>query len=76
MAAAIVAISSVQQYTLDHLRVSLFESYPLKYIKKLSYSMYDSDGNDVTNKLKSLEESNDWEFIDSTDVFDIYLKYN
>lgn len=65
-------ISSVQQYSIDRFRISMSKEYGKSEINKILFKIYDSEDNDVSYKVKSVEESNNWTGL-SSNYFDIYL---
>lgn len=73
-----INVTTVQQYTIDRLRISLTGSYETELLEKLSFRLIKEDGTEVTNRLKTITESNRdvWEYILATETFDIYLKEN
>lgn len=66
-------VSSVQQYTLNMLRISFSTEYSVENLKKLTFALFAPDSTDVTDKLLSINESNDWRYTESTDSCDIVL---
>lgn len=67
--------SSVQQYSLDCLRVSMSKEYSIADIEQITFQMYDADGTSVTSKLKSVKDSNQW--VDTmVNTFELYLNKN
>ena len=73
-----INVTTVQQYTIDRLRVSLNGSYQTELLQRLSFKLFKEDGAEVTDRLKSILESNGdkWEHILETKLIDIYLKEN
>lgn len=71
-------VTSVQQYTIDRIRVSLYANYNISQLRNTTVRLLDTDGNDLSNRLKSVIESNTdkWADIDETDIFDLYLQKN
>ena len=53
----IINISSVQQYTLDRLRISLSNIIDFSTLKRLSYHIYDNENNEIS-VLQTILESN------------------
>lgn len=73
-----INVTTVQQYTIDRLRVSLNGSYETELLEKLSFKLFKEDGTEVTNRLKSIKNSNaeEWEYLLDSQTIDIYLKEN
>lgn len=73
-----INVTNVQQYTIDRLRVSLNGSYETELLEKLSFKLFKEDGTEITDRLKSIKESNgvNWQYILYTESIDIYLKEN
>lgn len=73
-----INVSSVQQYTIDRLRVSLNGSYETELLEKLTFRLCRLDGTDIANRLRSVWESNheEWQYILESNTFDIYLCEN
>lgn len=69
-------ITSVQQYTIDRLRISFSKTHEISDLRYLSFKLFTVDDIDVTDKLKSISESNDWRYLNETSTFDLYLKEN
>ena len=71
-----IDITSVQQYTIDRLRVSFAKSLEITDLKYLNFRLLNANDIDVTDKLKSISESNDWRYLNETSMFDLYLNEN
>ena len=69
-------ISSIQQYTIDRIRVSFSTGYLTDNIKNLSLKVYDNDNNDKSDMFKSIADSNEWEINSEVDVCDVVLNKN
>lgn len=73
---ASINVTSVQQYTIDRLRISFSKSHEILDLRYLSFKLLTVDDVDVTDKLKSISESNDWRYLNETSMFDLCLKEN
>lgn len=71
-----INVTSIQQYTIDRLRVSLNDSYEVDLLLQLSFDIFDSEGNSILSKFKTITESNNWRYTEVSDVFDIYVNEN
>jgi len=72
-----VVVSSVQQYTLDKLRISLSNKIDFTTFGKLSFRISTLDETaDLTDKFKSIEDSNDYKKGSNIESFDLVLKKN
>ena len=73
-----IMVTSVQQYTIDRIRVSLYANYDVSQLRNVTIRLLDIDGNDLSNHLKSTSESNaeKWADISETNVIDLYLQKN
>lgn len=80
-----VAISSIQQFTIDRFRISLGVLYEKNRIRELEFKVFDKDNTDITSKLKSIKESNGWtdselieqgKFAGKAEVNEFYLYLN
>lgn len=73
-----INVTTVQQYTINRLRISLNGSYETELLEKLSFKLFKEDGEEVTSRLKSIKESNgeEWQYILDTQTIDVYLKEN
>lgn len=69
-------ISSIQQYTVNQLRISFSLNYDVSDISKLKYSLINEEGIDKTDQLKSITDSNDWEYVTESNYFNIELEKN
>ncbi len=73
-----INVTTVQQYTIDRLRVSLNGSYETELLERLSFKLFKEDGTEITDRLKSIKESNkdEWQYILMSGTIDIYLNEN
>ena len=73
---ASINVTSVQQYTIDRLRISFSKAHQILDLRYLSFKLLTVDDVDMTDKLKSISESNDWRYLNETSMFDLCLKEN
>ena len=71
-----INVASVQQYTIDRLKVSLTWPFEIVILKELSFQIMRSDGTDCTDRFMTISESNPWQYTDEDSLFYIYLKKN
>ena len=71
-----INVASVQQYTIDRLRISLTWDFAVSDIKKLAFTLVKDDGTDCTDKVKTINESNSWPYVEEASAFDLYLQTN
>ena len=71
-----VNVASVQQYTLDLIRVSLTWDFDISLLQKLSFSLVGSNGVDYTDQMKTILDSNPWEDSDTSSKVDIQINTN
>lgn len=71
-----INVSSIQQYTIDTIRISFNYSNSVELYRRVRYEIFDSENNDVSNLFKTITESNDWRYITETPTCDITLKEN
>lgn len=69
-----ILVTTIQQYTMDRLRISLNDSYEVELLKQLSYKLFTESGEDITYKVKSLLESNEWDYTEFSNVVDVYVQ--
>lgn len=68
-------VSSIQQYTIDRFRVNLSIDYLVDELENLKIVLYDEKSNDISDRLKTVKESNSdvWNYEVSANAFDLYL---
>lgn len=72
-----VRLSSVQQFSINRIRVYLVAETEISVLKKASFKIRRSDSTDITNCFKSIEDSNQWEeWISSVTYFDVCINEN
>ena len=73
-----IIVTTVQQYTIDRIRVSLNGSYEKELIESLSFKLIKSDNTDVTDRLMNIHDSNyeNWMYMEASQTFDLQLKEN
>lgn len=71
-----INVTSIQQYTIDRLRVSLNDSYKVDLLQQLSFDIFDNEGNSILSKFKTMMESNDWTYTEVAKSFDLYVNEN
>lgn len=73
-----INVTTVQQYTIDCICVSLNGSYETELLQRLSFKLFKEDGTEITDRLKSIMESNgkEWQYVLETNSINIYLREN
>lgn len=73
-----IMITSVQQYTIDRIRVGLYANYDTSQLNNVTIRLFGINGDELSDRLKSVSESNadKWADIGETNIFDVYLQKN